>query len=271
MRLLYLTMVLGLCTGSKKKGVCMLRRNHQCGDLDILDGISWYYNWISHWEPGCNDREGYIPMLWRKHYDPPPHLDYPIVLGFNEPNHSKHGNMSGKHAAEAWIKIQKVYGDKVLVSPAVAHMGDVVGDAFQWLDEFFARCEELGGCRVDYLATHSYMHNVDHSMDYLHSLYKRYNIKIWLTEFARSKTEDEDDVLEFMEDMLYRLEEADYIDRYAWFLARWPTEKSIIGDETKKDWYLSSVNSLFKYNSSELTAVGRLYNTYKQRSNKPMI
>merc|ERR1712212_1273166 len=174
----------------------------------------------------------------------------------NEPNHSKHDNMSGKHAAEAWIKIQKVYGDKVLVSPAVAHMGDVVGDAFQW---------------VDYLATHSYMHNVDHSMDYLHSLYKRYNIKIWLTEFARSKTEDEDDVLEFMADMLYRLEEADYIDRYAWFLARWPTEKSIIGDETKKDWYLSSVNSLFKYNSSELTAVGRLYNTYKQRSNKPMI
>merc|ERR1712212_1126908 len=117
MRLLYLTMVLGLCTGSKKKGVCMLRRNHQCGDLDILDGISWYYNWISHWEPGCNDREGYIPMLWRKHYDPPPHLDYPIVLGFNEPNHSKHGNMSGKHAAEAWIKIQKVYGDKCWYLP----------------------------------------------------------------------------------------------------------------------------------------------------------
>ena len=41
------------------------------------------------------------------------------------------------------------YPDRTLVSPATA------GAHTDWMDEFMAECSLLG-CRIDYLATHSY-------------------------------------------------------------------------------------------------------------------
>ena len=70
-------------------------------------------------------------------------------MGFNEPNESGHANMSALEAAEEWMLIQEKYPDKELVAPATS------GIHTDWMDEFWAHCE-LRGCRIDYLATHSY-------------------------------------------------------------------------------------------------------------------
>ena len=47
---------------------------------------------------------------------------------------------------------------KILVSPSAASA--LSEDANEWFHEFFDICMELG-CRVDYLAPHSYSANVD--------------------------------------------------------------------------------------------------------------
>ena len=44
----------------------------------------------------------------------------------------------------------------------------------------------------------------------------RYGKKIWLTEFAKCCTHDEDEIMDFVKEIIPRLEEADYIYRYSW-------------------------------------------------------
>ena len=38
---------------------------------------------------------------------------YPILLGFNEPNHADQSNIEPELAAAAWIELQNLYPDKV--------------------------------------------------------------------------------------------------------------------------------------------------------------
>ena len=52
-------------------------------------------------------------------------------------------------AALGWMEIQARYEDRELVSPATAHADT------EWMDQFMEECEILG-CRIDYIATHSY-------------------------------------------------------------------------------------------------------------------
>ena len=61
-----------------------------------------------------------------------------------------------------------------------------------------------------------------------------------------------------------RLEAADYVYRYSWFITRY-NEKNIQAanasqERSSNDWYLDKVNALFVEDSTELSAVGKLYN-----------
>ena len=87
------------------------------------------------------------------------------------------------------MKLQRAYPNKKLVSPSPAPGGHM--DTFQWFDQFFAVCEQLG-CRVDYLgkldfgikdnelhkcdfslATHAYSGNAAYDKRFLTKLYQR--------------------------------------------------------------------------------------------------
>ena len=100
----------------------------------------------------------------------------------------------------------------------------------------------------------------------------RYGKKIWLTEFAKCCTHDKSEVIDFVkvrldrlgrlvilqntwQEIIPRLEAANYVYRYSWFITRF-NEKNRTGD-----WYVDSINSLFEKDSSELSEVGRLYNS----------
>ena len=58
-----------------------------------------------------------------------------------------------------------------------------------------------------------------------------------------------------LQEIIPRLEAADFVYRYSWFITRY-NEKDSDGD-----WYLDAKNGLIKDDSSEMTEVGRLYNT----------
>jgi len=249
--------VLGVCEASSKRGVCVWRKNHRCEDLKLLDGVHWWYNWGLNGDMGCGEEAGFLPMHWGYYGGEFVELNYSMVLGFNEPNHKGQANLSPQKAAQGWVKMQSSYPEKVLISPSAAPGGNV--DTFQWFDQFFEECDKLGGCRVDYIATHSYTGNVDWDMGLLWKLYGRYNRKIWLTEFALPNTNDENDVLKYMEKMLNRLEKADYVYRYSWFLAKYEKQ---YGDPNK-GWFLSSANSLITPGTSKLSKVGEFYNSFE--------
>ena len=100
---------------------------------------SWWYNW--HVKPNhektppedfctcdtgtCGSVPGnkeFIPMVWGyDETDRPWHDDindevedkYPIILGFNEPNHSDQSDIPPEEAAAAWIELQTKYPDRV--------------------------------------------------------------------------------------------------------------------------------------------------------------
>ena len=128
-----------------------------------------------------------------------------FILGFNEPDHPSHANMSAQEAANAWLEVEKNAPSRAkLISPATAATN------FQWYDDFFRLCD---GCKIDYIAAHMYHCDANEIMTYLERLYERYNIKIWLTEFACPNTDDENKQLNLMKTLLPQLEAADYVFR----------------------------------------------------------
>lgn len=136
-----------------------------------------------------------------------------FILGFNEPNHRDQANLSPKQAAAAWLEMERNSKGKPLISPSAAACGGNCnhGDTVQWFNEFFQHCNN---CRVDYLATHSYYCDPHQTMHFLRDLYHRYGRKIWLTEFACANTADPVKTLNFMKQILPRLETADFVFRY---------------------------------------------------------
>merc|ERR1719481_1551314 len=260
---------------SQKKGLCIPPGERlYCGDFGKFHRASWWYNWRvepnhNHegWChcPATNNSCGnppnhpeFIPMITSYQEEDKPWLDdesdpvddkYPIILGFNEPNREDHANLTPEKAAEGWMVIQEMYPDKILVSPAPA------AGKTSWFDPFFEICESLG-CRIDYLATHDYRGEVDKVMARLEDLYNRYGRKVWLTEFAKCCTRNVTEVEHFAREIIPRLEEADYVYKYSWFITRFSSDQQEhygSFSSSTDDWYLDKVNTLLELDSWHLT------------------
>ncbi|XP_060605819.1 uncharacterized protein LOC132758271 [Ruditapes philippinarum] len=251
-----------LVEGSSKKGVVHWADSYMCDDFEILNNMTWWFDFrmsldYFHEKNICkssidNYKHNYVPMVWGYWSDTKIFIDdaAEFVLGFNEPNHVEQSNMSPEKAAAAWKEVEKHSKGKPLVSPSAAVCGkNCRSTEIEWFDKFFELCKD---CRVDYLATHTYWCNANKTMTYLESLFKRYGRKIWLTEFACGESPYELEQLNYMKDMLPRLEAADYIYRYAWYRAR-----------LTKSGFITTAASLLKKDRSELTELGRLYNNYQ--------
>jgi len=280
--LLFILSLLNTSTFSKsaKKGLCIPPgENFHCGDLSAFSNVSWWYNWhvtpnheMEPPEDHCTCESGscgpppqhksFIPMVWGYDEENRPWHDdindivddkYEIILGFNEPNHSDQSDIPPEEAAAAWMELQTLYPDKILVSPAPA------GGNTNWFDPFFEECKILG-CRIDYLATHDYDGNADHVMNRLEMLYNRYGKKIWLTEFAKCCTHDFDEIVDFAKEIIPRLEEADFVYRYSWFITRYnEKDKNRYVDG---DWFVDPQNALFEKDSDQLSRIGKIYNSH---------
>jgi len=217
---------------SPKRGIC--------GDASPQDLITlapsttWYYDWgVAPPATLQGQLSGieWVPMVWGGiNASDVAGIEAMIpagskyLLGFNEPNFRSQANLTPAQAASMWPNLEKIAADKslLLVSPAVNWCGDcvagVTNDPVDWLDKFFAACV---GCKVDYIAIHSYAPGSAALAGYIDK-FRKYGKPLWITEFAPwdPPKPDFEGVVRYMKEAIPILENDPIVFRYSWFATR---------------------------------------------------
>jgi hypothetical protein len=135
-----------------------------------------------------------------------------------------------------------------LGSPAAVHAHQ------EWMREFMKQAKEQK-YRVAFVCVHWYgAPNAGEFVHYLRTIHHMYGKPVWITEFAvadwtaKSRPQNRyspEIVLCFMREILPRLDELEFVERYAWFS---------LGEDDRA----LGPSALFKEDGS-LTALGRFY------------
>ncbi|RMG57424.1 MAG: hypothetical protein D6722_24935 [Bacteroidetes bacterium] len=188
----------------------------------------WHYSWGNELDEKVPLNVEFVPMFWGKGSVNDANIDrlkqlaaegkISYILGFNEPDGATQANMTVDEAIALWPRLEEVgvpIGSPATVSPSNA-----------WMIEFMdkAKAQNL---RIDFVCVHSYGGlNVDNFMDKMQETYERWELPIWITEFAvadwNAATVAENrysasEVQSYMRSVMPRLYAADYIHRFAWF------------------------------------------------------
>ncbi|KAJ2930622.1 hypothetical protein H1R20_g6470, partial [Candolleomyces eurysporus] len=180
--------------------------------------ISWQYDW-ANLPPAylATSNIKYIPMQWGsgsidRFVDAVRAQGADTILAFNEPDFVNEANMDPTEAARLWmayIEPLKQYGVR-LGGPAVT----AAGTGRPWLQQFFAAC---GECSIDFLPIHWYGVGTSGFYDYLWTIHNEYpRLPVWVTEYADT-SDNETEVLSFMNETMRYMDDLEWIERYAWF------------------------------------------------------
>jgi hypothetical protein len=225
-RTLVLIVLAALCAvnlawASEKKGIC-LAELQMPERIETLN-VAWYYTWQPQPVEGI-PAEKFVPMVWGG-YRLEKHIHairsqgkVPVLLAINEPNKTDQANMSVEEVIRIWPTISELT-DRIS-TPATA------GVLNSWFDKFY-RMARARGLKMDFMAVHLYgPPDAAKFLKKIDSVYQKYHMPIWITEFAVADWEatdkgtnryDEDQVLSFMKAVLPELEKRPYVVRYAWF------------------------------------------------------
>lgn len=212
-----------------KKGVAFNKSYSNTWDtkFQLLNPV-WHYSW--NWELLEEYPEGveFVPMIWDERNVNEDNLSYledlandgsiNYLLGFNEPDLISQANMTVEEAIALWPDLESV--GVPLGSPVTASTSST------WFSDFMSRATEEN-LRIDFVSVHIYdVSDVDIFVQKLEDVFEKYGKPIWITEFAlrdwradnnNPNRYSEEDVLLFMQQLLPRLEELDFVHRYAWF------------------------------------------------------
>jgi len=211
-------------SASDKKGVGLadLRAPERIAQLNV----AWYYTWQPQAIPGA-PLEKFVPMLRSRggrllkeqisFFQTKGKV--PLLLVLNEPDKFKGDNMSVEEVIRVWPEIS-VLADQIS-SPAPA---GVLGS---WFDKFYRKAKSQH-FKFDFMAVHLYSPpDAELFLKKIDAVYEKYQIPIWITEFAVADWESKDkpnsnryteaQVLAFMKSVLPELEKRPYVVRYAWF------------------------------------------------------
>ncbi len=233
--------------GSPKKGLCIGTKDPDYKDKLEALRCKWFYNWTGNIPQDAPRGVDYFPMIWKYAGNPKAVENIADaakrerikeLLGFNEPDASSQANMSVEQAINAWPILEKT--ELRLGSPGCVHPDN------EWMKEFMGEVKKHN-LRVDFICVHSYGGpNADALIDRLEAVHKLYKRPIWITEFAvadwkaQSLEENKfkpDEILDFMKEVLPKLDRKDFIERYAWFPAATtsiPVHNSALWDEEGK-------------------------------------
>ncbi|GIH11389.1 RNA polymerase [Rhizocola hellebori] len=197
-------------------------------------GASWYYNWSAAPASGVTGVE-FVPMIWGAGSVTTSNLNRAkasgkVLLGFNEPDFASQSNLSVTQALDLWPQLQAT--GLRLGSPAVATGGATAGG---WLDRFLTGARERG-LRVDFITLHWYGSDfstaaVNHLASYVRAVHDRYQLPIWVTEYALIKFGSGGSTypsaaqqVAFVNGSTAMLSGLSYVERYAWFALPTPDE-----------------------------------------------
>ncbi|MFC9328948.1 glycosyl hydrolase [Kitasatospora sp. NPDC057015] len=193
-------------------------------------GASWYYTWGPD-HAGIAGPAGvdFVPMIWgaaavgNGSLAKATQQGSGTLLGFNEPDLAAQSNLTPQQALDLWPKLMAT--GLTLGSPAVAYGG---ADPGGWLDQFMQGARSRG-YRVDFIALHWYGSDfrtaeaVGQLQRYLQAVHDRYQLPVWLTEFALIKFAGgtsfptSDQQVAFVRASTAMLQGLPYVQRYAWF------------------------------------------------------
>lgn len=194
-------------------------------------GASWFYTWSTSAEGISAPNVGFVPMIWGSGSVTSTALAQAkastgcgCLLGFNEPDESSQSNMTPAQALALWPQL--VSTGLELGSPAVATGAATPGG---WLDQFMSGAKQ-DGYPVGFITLHWYGSDFDTDaavgqlQSYIESVYDRYRLPIWLTEFALihfgssgSEYPSEAQQAAFLTAATQMLDGLPYVQRYAWF------------------------------------------------------
>ena len=214
-------------------------------DYHELFKVSWYYNW----QPASNVRTQaeFVPMIKsggnvnggafgkvgnaRK---------ATALLGFNEPEREKQGNLSVEEALELWPKLEKLAKKERLLLSSPAPSSDQGGK--KWFEAFMKEAK-VRKYRIDFIAYHWYRgYKIQDFKKSLTRIADTHERKIWLTEFHGGYVGGNEKLhANFLTAALKFMEESPIIERYAYFNPK-PSVKT----------------SLFT-KDGELTKLGKIY------------
>lgn len=228
--------------------------------------VHWNYCWGPSYEPSVAHPPGvtFAPMIWGYYSlqglsQQIARIDRQrarVLLAFNEPDRKEQANLSVQKAQEAWPYLESL--QLPLVSPSTS---DPMG---RWMKEFMTYVSEQN-YRIDYVGVHWYGGaNAKGFKTRMTSIYQLYRRPLVITEMAvadwRAKTiEDnrysQDQVLDFMKDVLPFLEEKEWIAAYAWF--PFPPDSPV-----------GTSSALFD-REGELTQCGKFYSDWQAPKDAP--
>jgi len=217
-------------TGSEKKGLGQTLKNPAWASRLADLRCKWFYSWGPQIPEGLPKGLAFVPMIYRYAGDSQVISDTAIaakqagiqeLMGFNEPDVKKQGNMTIEATLDAWPLLMET--GMRLGSPGCVHPDKA------WMIEFMAGVKERN-LRVDFVCVHSYGGpSAESLVNRLEKVHQMFGLPIWITEFGvgdweaksleqnRHKSET---VLRFMEKVLPMLDRLDFVERYAWFAAK---------------------------------------------------
>ena len=219
-------------------------------------GNKWLYNWGMGTGANLPRDTNFAPMQWgsfswgslpRRFAGWKRRGQQTFLMGFNEPDNSTQSNIPVARAVELWPRLEEA--NQPLVSPGFTH------GTGSWAVNFMRQADAVG-LRQEYVSVHMYTSpNADSWMGYLWGIHTRYGRPVWLTEFSNvdwsgNGTWTHEDNYTFLSELLYRMEGARWLKRYAIFI--------FTGSATsKRSNFYQTVNG-----SRVRTPIGDLYSAW---------
>lgn len=205
-------------------------------------GVHWHYDWTLG---GPKKNANFVPMLKGKEQTNGGALkklqsypNLPHLLGYNEPERKKQGNLNVKDAIAFWPKLQALAEQKGARLGSPAPSSDQAG--INWLDNFMTEAKRRK-LKVDFICLHSYSPDPEHLENLIKNAAKEYRLPVWLTEFngwSGSREEHGD----FLKESLKFLEKERKVERYAYFNPGKGKAHSLINN----DGSLTSLGKLYR-------------------------
>ena len=205
-------------------------------------GAHWHYNWT----PNGRNSEGnqFIPMIKRKADlgalgKVASRQGLTHILGYNEPERTKQGNLSVEEGLKLWPRLVAVAEKRNIQLGSPAPSSDAGG--MNWLKAFMEQADRRK-LRVDFIAVHWYRgRDADQFEDFVKQLARDYRRPIWITEW-NGWSGPEKEHYNFVKDSLRFLERSRDVERYAYFNPKAGSPHSLL----KKDGSVSRIGELYR-------------------------